>query len=60
MIHERSNMRNESACWESARTHGGAGNGSGCDCGARRRRNHVYMTGPVVEVFSGGWPDSLR
>ena len=21
--------------------------------------NHVYMTGPAVEVFSGDWPDDL-
>jgi diaminopimelate epimerase len=20
--------------------------------------NHVYMTGPAVEVFSGEWPDA--
>jgi diaminopimelate epimerase len=20
--------------------------------------NHVYMTGPAVEVFSGEWPDT--
>ena len=24
------------------------------------RDNHVYMTGPAVEVFSGEWPDSTR
>ena len=21
--------------------------------------NHVYMTGPAVEVFSGDWPDNM-
>jgi diaminopimelate epimerase len=24
----------------------------------RQADNHVYMTGPATEVFSGDWPDS--
>ena len=27
-----------------------------CNSSGRKKDNHVYMTGPAVEVFSGEWP----